>query len=194
MEFEGHHDPEISPAAAQRPNQIRIFLSTGADQLAVGGDHICCQKIVAAETMRPAQPADASGQGQSRNPGGRNQTTGRCPTERRGSGVHVKPGGPTFHHGPVQRGRNSHAVHQGKVNHHAAITDRIARHIMASAADANRKARILGVADRCGNIRGIAASYDQCGPPVDHRIPDAAQGVIVGVRGLDQFSTKRGAQ
>jgi hypothetical protein len=46
LELEGRNDAEIAAAAPQRPEEIRVLVLAGANQLRVGGDDIGRDEIV----------------------------------------------------------------------------------------------------------------------------------------------------
>ena len=146
-ELEVDDNPEVAAATLQGPQQIGIFGFTGADQPAVGRDHIRRQEDCRSsgpcvprsqpmppDRVRPATPvAEISPPGVARPKGVVAASTSRqvAPPSTK---ARSRPGDPD-------------AVHQRKVDHHAAIADRIARHIVPAAADGDGETCFTGVVD-----------------------------------------------
>ena len=63
LEFELGDDAKISPAAANRPEKIRIFVFTCSYFLAFGGDQVDGDEIVDGHAVFASQPAEAAAQG-----------------------------------------------------------------------------------------------------------------------------------
>src|SRR4029453_2835355 len=62
-------DAEVAPPAPQRPEQIRVLLFAGHDEVAVGGDHITASEPVDGEAELAHQVTEPSPQGQAADPG-----------------------------------------------------------------------------------------------------------------------------
>ena len=46
LELEGGGDAEVAAAAAQRPEEVRMRLAVGGDELAIGGDEVDGEQVV----------------------------------------------------------------------------------------------------------------------------------------------------
>src|SRR4051794_34221871 len=79
--LERRNDAEITTASAQAPEQVGIFAPAGRQELAIGGDDNSRQKVVAREAISASKPAQATPQGQPRDPGVRIGAACRCQTE-----------------------------------------------------------------------------------------------------------------
>jgi hypothetical protein len=62
LEFELGYDAKISPAAANRPEKIRIFVLACPQLLALGRDHVDGDEIVDRHAVFASQPAEAAAQ------------------------------------------------------------------------------------------------------------------------------------
>ena len=54
-EFERRYHPEIAAPAADRPEEIFVFVSACREEPAIGGDHVGGQQVVACQAVAPAQ-------------------------------------------------------------------------------------------------------------------------------------------
>jgi hypothetical protein len=64
-EFEFSHHPEISSTAADRPEQIRVFILRGAYNPLVSQDNLGRYEIVYRQARLPCEPSHATAQSQS---------------------------------------------------------------------------------------------------------------------------------
>ena len=49
--LEGRDDPEIAPAPAQGPEEVGVLLGRGAQEPAVGGDHLHGEEVVGGQAV-----------------------------------------------------------------------------------------------------------------------------------------------
>ena len=101
-ERERRHHAEVAPAAPQRPEEIGVRCRISANLAAVGQDHVGADEVVDGEAVAARQPADATAQGEARDPGARDHADGHREAVRRGRRVHV-----------VERGARLHADQAG---------------------------------------------------------------------------------
>src|SRR5689334_3881681 len=59
-EFKAGDDAKIAASAAQRPEQVGIFLRAGASHSAIGRDHVCANQIVDRHPELPRGPPEAA--------------------------------------------------------------------------------------------------------------------------------------
>src|SRR3954452_19805907 len=60
----GRDHAEVGPRAAHGPEEIRVLLGTGGQQLAVRGDHIQREQIVTCRSVFPHEVTKPAAQGQ----------------------------------------------------------------------------------------------------------------------------------
>ena len=86
LEAGGH--PEVAATAADRPEQVRVVVGVGPQQLAVGGDEVGGQQVVDGQAVLADQVADAAAEG---DPADADRAgvaePGRKPIARRGAAV-----------------------------------------------------------------------------------------------------------
>ena len=54
------HDAEVAAAAADRPEEVRVLVGARPQQLAVGGDDVGGEQVVAGQAVLAVEPADAA--------------------------------------------------------------------------------------------------------------------------------------
>jgi hypothetical protein len=119
----------------ERPEQLRILVVGSSQVLAVGGDELDRQQIVAHETELAVQPASATAQDQSADPGGGHPATGARQAVRLGHLIEVAHDGPTSHDGGAGLGIDRHRVHAPQVDHDAAVGECRTGHAVPAAPD-----------------------------------------------------------
>lgn len=55
-------NPEISPAASDRPEEVRVIVGIHFEQLSLGGDDLGAEEVVDGEPVLPDQEADPAAQ------------------------------------------------------------------------------------------------------------------------------------
>ena len=58
--LEGGDDSKVAAPASNPPEQVRVLFLARLDHLAIGGDDVCGEQIVAGETVLGSQVAEAS--------------------------------------------------------------------------------------------------------------------------------------
>ena len=156
-----------------------LVLARG-DHLAVGGDDLRRDEVVAGESEATGQVADPPTQGEPGDSRGRDDPTGRRETERGRRLVEVAPGRPTLGASGALRRIDGHRPHAGQVGHDAVVDRTEPRDAVAAAAHGQGEPVLTGEVDRSGDVRRIRAPDDDRGPPIDHRVVDVA-GLVVTV-------------
>ena len=144
-----------------------------------GGDELDRPEAVHREAVLAHEPAEAAAEGESPDARRRDDAPGAGQAVELGLAVVVAPGRPTLGPRPVAARVDVHAAHGGEVDHEAAVTDRVAGHIVAPAADGDLEAAVTGEAHRRLDIGGALAADHQGGPAVDQPVVDPP-GVLVG--------------
>src|SRR5439155_17396394 len=62
--LERRDHPEVATAAADRPEQVGVFVCAGGAQPTVGGNDIYGKQVVAREAVCSAEPTDAAAKGE----------------------------------------------------------------------------------------------------------------------------------
>ena len=75
------------------------------------------------------------------------------------------------------------AVHQRQVDHHAVVTDRVAREVVSAAPHRDGQIAAAREIDRGSDVGVTAAADDRAGPAIEPRVPDPAGGVVLRVAG-----------
>lgn len=88
-------------------------------------------------------------------------------------------------------GIDPYAFHPRQVDHQAAVADRATGDIVAAAAHRHQKLVRTGEVDAIDDIGNPMTACDQCGPAVDHAVPDLAGIVVAGPTRAAQRSLQR---
>ena len=75
-EGEVDHDAEVPTTASDRPEQVRILVVAGGDELARRQDDLSGQQIVTAQPPLPVEPTDATAERQAADTGRRHHAPG----------------------------------------------------------------------------------------------------------------------
>ena len=184
-------DAEVAAAAAQGPEQVRVVLGAGHDDLAVGGDDLDRQQVVDGEAVLAHQPAFPAAQGQARDTGaGDHPAGGGQPVDGRGP-VELLPGGPGLGPDGPPRRIDPDPFHRRQVDHQAAVGDGQAGHVVAAAAHRYLGRLVAADGDRVHDVRDGAAPGDKRGTLVDQPVVDPADLLVAQVCRGDQLAGER---
>ena len=124
LELELGHDAEVAAATAQPPEQLGVLLRRGAHDLAIRGDQLERDHVVAGQSVLAGEPAHAAAQGQPTHTrvrdvagrGGHLVRLGRR-IERTEQSTSLDPCSPVIR-------VDAHAAHRGQVDHQTALGNR----------------------------------------------------------------------
>src|SRR6266542_1654030 len=133
--LEAGGDTEVAPAAADRPEQIRMVLSVGPQEPAVGGDDVGGQQVVDREPVFANEVADAAAQGQPSDPDRAGVAEADRQTVRPESARDLAGGQAALGPGDAPVGIDFQRLHQREVEHDPSFADAVARTTVAAAAD-----------------------------------------------------------
>jgi hypothetical protein len=142
------------------------------DELAGGGDHVGRQQVVDRQAVAPAQPAEATAEGE---PG---HARRRVDAQRRGKPESLRLLVELAQRHPGLDARrapgriHAHRFHLREVDLQAPLAHRIARDVVAAAAHGQQQVVVAGETHGADDVRGPRASHGERGPPVDHGVPD----------------------
>ena len=74
------------------------------------------------------------------------------------------------------------------------VTDRVARNVVATAANRDEQLFLMCQLDRFDHVGGAQAAHHEAGPPIDHGVPDTAGGVVTVLAGQSNAATQLAAQ
>src|SRR3989304_2311073 len=128
-------DAEVAAAAAQAPEQVRVLVLAGLDDLAVGEDDLRTDHAVDRVSQLALQPTGAAAQREPCDAGGGHATAGDGESVLLGRSVELPP----VHAAAGERrpglGVNSDALEGDQVDHEAALADRVPLGRVATALD-----------------------------------------------------------
>ena len=139
---------KVAPTATQPPEEVGVLGVTDHPDLAVGGDEIDGEQVIAGQAVFIPQPAEAAAQGEARNAGIGVGAPGRRQAERLGLAVKLAPLDAPLGAHRVSHRIDPHAFHQGQVDHQAAVADARASEAMRPAAHGHQQVVLTGEVDR----------------------------------------------
>lgn len=90
-ELERGHDAEVAPPAADRPEQVRVLVLAGGDDLAVGEDHLYRDQVVTCEPVDRGRPAVAASCREAADAGARDAASRRMEAVRLRGTIELAP-------------------------------------------------------------------------------------------------------
>jgi hypothetical protein len=115
--FERGDYAEIAASAAQTPEKVCILGGIYRQQLALGGDEIDGEEIVAGEAVFAGKPAKAASKRKSGNTGAGDRAPRGCEAKCLGLAIEVRPGSPALGAHRVTCRIDSDAAHAAKIDH-----------------------------------------------------------------------------
>jgi hypothetical protein len=131
------------------------------------------------------QPAEAAAERQTRDPDVRGDAARGGEPEGGGRTVEFPDRQPWLHAGRLSRGVDVTALHRGKIDHQAALVDRLAGDVVAAAADGDLEPFVLGEIDRSHDVGRVQAARDHRRMLVDQAVVNPARFVVTGLAGLE---------
>ena len=172
--LEGRDDAEVTAAAAQRPEEIRLALGVRLDDGAVGEHDRSCDEVVDRKAARPRQVAHSAAK---REPA---DARSADDPDRHGQAVLVRGVEDILEQRTAAdtgqaRGRvDGDFAHLREIDHEPFVHRAQAAAVVAAGADGNRQVVLPAVADSSGHVRLVDAVRDRGGPLVDHRVVQRA--------------------
>ena len=176
----GGHHAEISPTAAQRPEQLRIRRGIRGDEAAIGKDELGAEQIVQRQAVSGGQRPIAAAQ---RQPGHADRTDGagdggevmRCC-----GGDHIRRRGAALDHSDTGLGIDRDAPHAREIQHQAIGPQRPPHPVMPAAA--NRQGQVMDPANMQSGLHvlGRFAKGEKRRAMVDSPVPDMP-GAVIGI-------------
>ena len=124
LERERGHHPEVATPAAMRPQQLGVLVLGRQHPLAVGGDELDPDEVVAGEAVLAHQPADAAAERETADAGGGDEPAGGGQPVGLGLVIDVPPQGPTARVCPAGLRLDPYPLHLREVDDEAAVTGR----------------------------------------------------------------------
>lgn len=172
--LERRHHSEVAPAAAQRPEQILVFLFAGDKESAVSRHDIGREQVVACQTECPGEKPDPAAERQSGDAGGRDNPARRRQPKRVRRVIESAPGAAAFGADRSRLRIDTNTVHLREIDHDAVVVRAEARHAMRAAANGKVQALLARELDGGHDVGDIRASHDHTGPPINHPVVDLA--------------------
>ena len=190
LEFESRDDAEISAAAAQRPEELRILPRARAHEPAVRQNHVRADDVVAREAVAAHQPSEAAAERETGDAGGRHRAAGRREAVRGRRVVEVAPRRSAAGQRDLAHRIDDDIAHAAQVDHQTAIHAREAGRVVTAAAHGERE--IVGARElhRTLDVTRALAERDARGTTVDHAVPHGAPRVVVRGAGKDHFAVE----
>ena len=175
----GHHADPAAPS--DRPEQVRLVVGVGADQVTAGGhelgrgDAVGGQPVTAGQKAEPAAQRVAGHTHARRAPGQPGQAVLCCRDD------HVLPHRAGLGAGGAGSRVNADLPHPRRPQQHRAVERLERRGAVAAALRGDPHPVGAGVPDRLGHAGGRPGLYDNGGPLVHGQVPCLARLVVAGL-------------
>jgi len=171
-ELELGDDAEVAAAAAKRPQEISVVCHRSAHHPSVGSNDFGADKVVRRQAGKARQPADATAKGEPGDASVADEAPGHRQPVGLGGGVELGPGRAAPARRTLHVGVDMDGLHRREVDHQAAVAERVAGVVVATAPDRDFQIMFLGECQRGGNVAGGAAAHDHRRTAGDATIPD----------------------
>ncbi len=180
-ELEPGRDSEVTAAAADRPENVRMCLGVGAQDLAVRGHDLSGQQIVDGQAVLAHQEPYAAAQREPPDPhrAGVAEPSGQAVGPRRscvftGGQTCLGPGGVPF-------GIDVQPFHVRKIEHYPPFRDTVTGGAVAAAAYSKLQPSLTRERDDVRDLSRVRGPDDDCWMVVDPAVEDGSRLVVPGV-------------
>ena len=192
--LERGHDPEVPAAAADSPEEVGVLIPARGEELALRRHQVDREEVVDRRAVLSHEPADAAAKGEARDAG-----VGDDPAHRRQAvklrlAVELAPEHAGLGPGGARRRVDPDPLHRRKVDHEAAVAERMTTDAVAAGAHRHKQVTLAREANRRDDVGDSGAASDEGGAAVDRTVPDRARGVVAFVVGIDHRAADRVAQ
>jgi hypothetical protein len=193
-ELERGDDAEVAATTTQTPEQVRVLLLVGGQELPIGGDDVGGKQVVTGQAVLAQEPPEATTQRQTGHPGGTDEAAGCRQIEDLGIVIDLTPGETRLTARRAADGIDPEAFHRREVNHQATVADGVTGHVVAAAADSNLELVLAGEVDGAHDVNCSDAASNQGRMLVDHAVVDHAGRVVARVTGTEELATQARAE
>ena len=179
---------KVAPTATQPPEEVGIRGIADHPDLAVGGDEIDGEQVIAGQPVFVPQPAEATAQGEARNAGIGVGAPGGRQAERLGLAVKFAPLDSPLRAHRVSDRIDPNAFHQGQVDYQSTMADARASEAVRPTAHGYQQVVLTGEVDRLHDVGDPSGAGDQARPPVDIGVPDPAGLIIAVITRSDEWA------
>src|SRR5215831_11335316 len=183
--LEGGDHTEVTATTPEAPEEVRVLAGADVAELAVGGDDIGGNEVVAGQTVPARQPANATAQSEAGNAGVGIGTARRGEAESLGFMVEFTPLDAALGPYGTPAGVNPDALHPAQVNHQSVVTHAVARNVMAATPHRHQQLVGTGEIDGIDHVGDASAASNERWPLVDIGIPDLAGLVVARIAGTE---------
>ena len=193
-ELERGHDPEVAASASQGPQQFRVLVGAGADQVAVGSDEFGRQQVVARQPVLALQPTRAAAQREPGHAGAGDAAAGGGESEALTGPVDIAPGRTPADTGDASLTVDFDVAEVAHVEDEAAVAQRTARHRVPAGPDRDLEALLTGPPERGDHVVRVRTAGDEQRSMFDHRVEQRARVRVLGLAGLVEPAPEAGTQ
>jgi hypothetical protein len=194
LELEGSNHTKVPAAAAQRPEQVRIFVGARRNELPVGQYDVRSQQIVDGEAVPARQIPDSPAQGEAGHSGSGNGSGRRSHAECMRRMVHFAPDASSIYaHGLCGR-VHANAFHARQIDHHSVVACSETSAVVPASADGGKHVALSAEPHRRDHVGNVCASRYQARAFVDHAVIHFARGLVRRIVRLDQLPSERAIQ
>ena len=177
--LERRGDTEITAAAANGPEEIRVLVGAGAYHTAVGHHHVGGPQVVECEAVLRHQPANSAAQRQARDPRAADDAAGRGQSVQLCLAVELFPQHAALRAYRAYTRVHVNAFHRRQIDHHTLVYRRPAPDIVTSASYRHVEAVRAGQSHRIDDVGDAVTAGNERRMLVDQSVMDSTDRVIV---------------
>ena len=186
--------PKFPPPPRNPHKQVRVLLLGRAQEVAVGGDDVEGERIVAGQPEAPAQPAESTAQREARGARVRDDARSGRKSEGRAFVVELAEQRACLDEGPRRFGLDANALHGLQVDDEPAVAGGLAGDAVAAGTDSSQQTVLACEVDGVAHIGGASAAGDQGRLPVEHAVPDTPARIVVRATLKQQVAAQTGRE
>ena len=175
---------EVSAAAPQGPEQVRVRSLRDLDDLAIGGHELDRDHVVRCQAELRHEPPEPTSECEPGDPGRGDGSPGDCQPVLRGRRVELGPRQTPL--GACSPGLrvDLDTLHLGEVDHHGVVRDGEPADVVTAAPDRDLVRATTGETHRRRHIGRRLAAHDERRPTIDQPVVDSPGIVVARIAGL----------
>ena len=189
-EQERGHDTEVPATAAKRPEQVRVRVGAGRDELAGREHDVGLDEVVDGQPELSRQMAEAAPEGESADAGIGDDPGRHGQSEGVGRMIHVPEQGATLDTGGPRDRIDPNATHAREIDDEAVIDGAETGSAVSAAPDGDVEPLVATEADCRDDVGDIGGTDDQRRASIDHAVLDAARVVVARVLRADDVASE----
>ena len=165
---------KVSAAAAERPEQVRVFCCGGRHQFALRSDHLGGDQVIDCHAVATGEPPESAAENQTTDPGGGVNAGRHGQAVFLGLVIDVSERGARSGENPLSDWIDGDRSKAREIDHQRVVGDGGAGNVVAGTANTDREIFSVGKGQRCPDVGRAGALHNQGRAAIDHGVPNDA--------------------